>query len=926
MQSKTHSPAVTSAWGFDKSDLAPDPAVRYGVLDNGMRYAIRHNETPQDSAVIRFLFDIGSMAEENDQRGLAHFIEHMAFNGTTNVPEGEMVKILERYGLAFGADTNAFTGYDRTGYTLDLPNVEAGLIDTALFLMRETASEILFEPEAVDRERGVILSERRTRDNYALRSFNNRVEFLLPDTKLPVRSPIGTEEVLKTAPAQRLRDFYEAYYTPGRATLIIVGDVDVDAIEQKIKSKFGDWAAKNGEIPDPDYGHIDFDRTEKNNEFTNPAIGETVSLVRFSPYKDKADTAEERRQNLLRNIGYSIISRRIGRAIRSGNAPFTSVRIGSSDIFEISRETSLTVSAKDGEVTDALAAAEKMVRTALTYGFTEVEIAEQIANFRSGQENAVKSANTRRSTALASAIIGAAGSDSIVTTPESSLERFNAAVPAITPENVLAAVKADLVSLDRPLVHVTSKAGVDGGPEKLRQVYLTSLSEPVSPLEDKDVTQFAYTNFGTPGKVVQDSRIDDLDIRTVTFENNVRLNIKKTDFEDDRVRISLRADGGGLLDTAENPHGTALINIFGNGGLEAHSVDDMLSLLAGRSVSLGFSSGSDYFGSYVTTTPKDMQLQLQLLTAYMTAPGYREEAVTRYRKSIPNYYARINATPGSALGYKLGAILSNNDPRFTPIPREDIEKADFTTLRETISNRLENGAIEVGIVGDIDEQQVISAVAATLGALPAREAEFLPYNTNRKRSFTADRSVRKVYHTGQENQAILNLYWPTTDDKDYPRDAGLTMLASILRLRLTERLREELGATYSPSASSATSSLYPGYGYLAIGGNVDFADIDKVADVISQIVSDMRENTATQDELERARTPILERITDSRRENGRWIGIVDEAQSEPRALDRFRKAEAVYKAITPSDIMVLAQEYLDPADALRIESVHENKK
>ncbi len=918
--------AVAAAWGFDKSDLQPDPAVRYGVLDNGMRYAVRHNETPKDSAVVRLVFDIGSMAEEEDQRGLAHFTEHMAFNGTTNVSEGEMVKILERYGLAFGADTNAFTSYDRTGYTLDLPNVEPELIDTALFLMRETASEILFEPEAVDRERGVVLAEMRTRDGYSRRSFENRIKFLLPDTKLASRSPIGTEEVLKNAPATRLRDFYEKYYTPARATLVVVGDIDVDMLEKQIKQKFGDWKAKNGEAPDPGYGNIDWNRKGLSNEFTDPALGENILLVSLSPYIKRPDTAAERRQNLLRNIGYSIINRRIGRAIRSGKMPFTSAGIGSSDIFEIGRQTAMTVSAKDGDLAEGLAAAEKIFRTALTYGFTDREIAEQIANYRTGQENAVKAADTRRSSGLAQALLNAATSDSIVTTPQSSLARFNASVPLITAENVLAALRKDFSEPENPLIHVTSKTGVKGGPEALRKVYLASRSEKIEPPEDDGFEEFAYSDFGPSGKVVNDGRIEDLGIRTVTFENNVRLNIKQTDFEDDTVRISLRIDGGELLDTKENPHATLLMNIYNSGGLEAHSVDDLLSLLAGRSVTFSFGAGADYFGGYVATTPDDMELQLQLLAAYMTAPGYREEALVRYRKSIPNFYARLNATPGSALGNQLGGILSDNDPRFSMAPRKAFETADFDMLRAAISERLQNGAIEIGIVGDISEEDAIVAIAKTFGALPERENAFRTYDENRIRAFTSDRTVRRAYHTGKENQAILNLYWPTTDDEDHKRDASLSILSSILRLRLTDSLREELGAAYSPGASSFTSSLYPDYGYLSIGSSVDFQDLDKVYEAIIKIVTDIRETPPTADEMDRARKPILEGIIDARRENGRWVRLVDEAQSEPSALVRFRDAESVYRSVSPQDVSAMARTYLQPENALRIEAVHESKK
>ena len=914
------------AWGFDKTDLPPDPDVRFGVLPNGMRYAIRHNDTPQGTAVVRLIFDIGSVAESDAQRGIAHFIEHMAFNGTRHVPEGEMVKLLERYGLAFGADTNAYTSFDRTGYTLDLPNASPELIDTSLFLMREVASEILFDPVAIDRERGVILSEKRSRSTYRTKAFENRTRFILPDGNIANRLPIGTENVIRTAPAATFRDFYDRYYTPGRATLVIVGDVDPDSIAAKIAAGFGDWHGKYGESPDPDYGTIDPARRGRVNEFIDPAIGETATLVALAPYAANADTITERQANLKRGIGYAIIGRRIARAIRRGDEPFTGAGIDTDDIFKLARQSSLTVSAKDGELPAAIAAAEKIVRTALTYGFSDAEISEQIANYRRVQENAVKSAATRRNSVLADELVDAALERRIVTTPQSSMARFEIAIRGINAGTVLAALRADLIPLDDPLVQVTSKSGVNDGPESIRNAYLASRGKPVVSPDASDLSGFAYSDFGPPGQVVADSRIADLNIRTLAFANNVRLNIKHTDFEKDRVRITLRIDGGDLLDTRDAPYRTLLMGIFVSGGLEAHSIDDLQSILAGRSVSASFGDGTDYFGSYVGTTPEDSLLQMQLLTAYVTAPGYREEAVGRYRRSIPNYYARLYATPGSALSARVGGILSDDDPRFTQPLRSVYETEDFPALKSAISNRLAHGAIEIGIVGDIDEDDAIAIVARTFGALPQRESAFRDYDENRQRVFTADRTVRRIYHTGEVNQAILRLYWPTDDDSDADSTAARSMLADILQLRLTDRLREALGATYSPGASSFASSVYPGYGYISVGSNVDYADLDTVNAAIMEIVRDLRETPPDCDEMARARNPVLEKIRKARRENGNWSAIVDEAQSEPDRLDRFRGAEDRYRAVTADEIRLTAREYLAPGTALRIESVHESRE
>ena len=232
----------TTAWGIPIYDIPADESIRYGILDNGLKFAILNNQTPEQTASVRMGFDVGWIDEFDNELGLAHFIEHMAFNGTTNVPEGEMIKILEREGLAFGADTNASTSFEETQYKLDLPRADPGLLDTALMLMRETASEILFDPEAVDRERGVLQSETRTRNNFQIRQYRDYFNFVSPETSFAqrFRAP-GTNEIVGSASADTLRGLYDRYYRPDNATLVVVGDFDADLVETAIRERFADW-------------------------------------------------------------------------------------------------------------------------------------------------------------------------------------------------------------------------------------------------------------------------------------------------------------------------------------------------------------------------------------------------------------------------------------------------------------------------------------------------------------------------------------------------------------------------------------------------------------------------------------------------------------------------------------------------------------
>jgi len=325
---------------------------------------------------------------------------------------------------------------------------------------------------------------------------------------------------------------------------------------------------------------------------------------------------------------------------------------------------------------------------------------------------------------------------------------------------------------------------------------------------------------------------------------------------------------------------------------------------------------------------------MQVLTAFTTHPGYRSEAINQYRSYLPNFYARLNATPEGAIGSQIGAILSDNDPRFSLADKAVFERLTFDDLKAAIGDRLERGAIEIGLVGDFDEDQAIAAVAATFGALAEREPEFRDYGEARTRQFTQNRAPRILHHKGEADQAIVEFYWPTTDDRDYREDVRLRLLAELLQIKVTDQIREQLGASYSPAARSFTSSIYPGYGYIQISTNVAAGDVDKVTDAVRHIAAELSApaplagspsvpSPIAADELARARTPILENIANSVKNNGAWLGIVDSAQSKPAKLDRFRSGGTAFGKVDVDELLTLARTYLAPDRAVLVQSLYE---
>ena len=904
-------------WPFDVSDIEVDPGFTFGRLDNGMRYILRQNATPEGTAMVRMRIDSGSLDENDDERGLSHYLEHMAFNGSTNIPEGEMIKLLEREGLAFGADTNASTGFGAITYMLNLPRNDEDLLDTALMLMRETASEITIAEDAVERERGVILAERRDRRNFAQRAQEDYFEFTSPDARYPDRLPIGTLEVLENATAAQLRALYQRTYTPKNTVLVIVGDYPVDVMEAKLREKFADW--QGGAAPeDPVTGPVDIARKGLTDIYIDPALSESVSISRFSKWRDEPDTLANRDAAGLRSIGYSIINRRLARLARGEDAPFRGASYGSGDLFEDARVTGLTVSSVDGEWRKGVLAAVREVNEALTFGFTQAEIDEQLANARTAYENAVKSADTRTNGSYVGAALGLVANERIPTDPAWRLEQFERFEKLVNPASVYEALLGDAAPLEEPMIRFQGRTAPEGGEEALRSAFAEGMALPIAAPTDTGPAVFAYTDFGQPGTVIEDNVEERLGIRRIRFANGVRLNLKQTDIREDRISVRVKLDGGNLMATKDDPLKVYLAGSLSTGGLGKHSVDELQTVLAGRSVRYGFGRGADSFNMSSGTTPRDLPLQMQLLTAFLTDPGYRPEGVERFRKGIQNFYETLDSTPGRALSSAIGGILSDGDPRFSLQPQEAFEALDYPALAEVIGDRLERGAIEVALVGDLDEDAAIAAVAATFGALPEREPEFLPREEARTRSFTTDRSPRELTHSGEADQALLRMYWPTTDDSDLLETLKLGMLARVMRLELTDRLREELGQAYSPGASSSTSNIYRGYGTLSVNASVDVGEVDATRTAIATMLEDLLDDLINEDLVERARKPLLERYDNALKNLGGWMSLTAEAQSYPERIDRFLAAPDLLKAITPDDLRATATKYLAPGEAVEV--------
>ena len=627
------SPPALNGWGVRATDVTPDPSIKYGTLPNGMRYAIMRNSTPKGAASVRLQIAFGSIGEAERERGLAHFIEHMGFNGSTHVAEGDMIKILERQGLAFGPDTNAVTDFDTTTYMLELPKTDDEHVDTAFFLFREVASEVKFDPGAVDRERGVILGEERARDNFQFHQVVDALSFELPDTPYPSRLPIGLDAVIKNASADIIRDLYRRYYRPENATLVFVGDADPAIIEAKIRKSFGDWKGMGPAGARQPRGRVDFSRPPSFGTFIDPAVATTVDYAVASPWNDPADTLAERSHKISEAVATALFNRRLQKIVDFPRSPLIGAGMATDEARDAARITTVQIAAKDGAWKDALSSAEQEVRRALKFGFTASELKMGIADMAGALRAAAGESDTRPNKVVASAILKVAGRDKFVTTPKFVAAEFDSVAKALTPDKVNVAFR-ELWAGSAPLVHVSAKQDIPVG--ELAAAFDASRAVAVAAPTESAAKAFAYESFGKTGTVAADKQVADLGVRTVRFANNVRLNIKKTGFEAGKVRFIVRL-GDGVLDLPRDEPGLGAMMTLtsASGGLKKHSFEELKDLVAGKMISVGTSVDDDAFVATGATTPQDLALQMKVSAAYLLDPGFRPEAADRWANALP---------------------------------------------------------------------------------------------------------------------------------------------------------------------------------------------------------------------------------------------------------------------------------------------------
>ena len=911
-----------SKWPHTKSDLLPDPAVLYASLPNGFRYVLLENHTPKHRVSAHLNVQAGSMHETDEQKGMAHFLEHMLFCGSEHFKPGELVKYFQTIGMQFGPDANAHTGFYETVYDLLLPDGSRESIEKGLLVMKDYAEGALLLESEINRERKIVLAEKRTRDSASYRTFVSTMKFEFPDARISERLPIGSEEIIKNADQTSLKDFYDTWYRPETMILVMVGDFDSKLAARLIAEKFASLSARAPPQPDPDFGKIDHQGIKAFNHFEKETGHTTVSIEVAQRIMPKPDSLALQKEMLIRDIANRIVQNRLEAVVGKPDTPFTSASISAGIYLHQIASADITAESRPDNWKKTLSRIEQTLRKALTYGFTNSELERVKKDFLSELDNAVKETSTRKSEILARQIISNLNDDRVFLSPRQKKELFSQLIHSLTADMAHDVFK-DTWSPEHRLVLVTGNARLcqdDTRPEdRILSVFNKSTGiEVLRPVATKPVV-FPY--LPEPEKkreVIHRTEISDLGIVQVDFKNGVRLNLKKTDFKANEVLVNL-AFGYGKSSEPPNRPGLAALSsaVINESGLGALNKDEIERALAGKNTNVSFSVDEHSFFFKGQTVSQEILLLFQLLYAHLTDPGYREDAYILATERFRQEYLTLSHSIEGAMELSGKRFFAGGDSRFGLPPYNAFKKLSLDNVRSWIEASLKHDSFEMSVVGDFDIDSIIEIASRYLGGL-----SLSPTGRSEKKSglitFPAGKSIEIGVATEIPKGLVIVAY-PTEDLWNINRTRRLSVLADVLSERLRERIREKLGAAYSLFAFNQPSRAYPGYGVLKAFVEVKPAEAVMVKKEVKQIIANIIKNGVTQDELRRALEPTLTSIKDMLRTNNYWLNtVLSGSKKYPQQLDWNRTIMRDYASITTEELSVLAKKYLDNNKATTI--------
>jgi zinc protease len=898
--------------------LPLDPAIRTGKLPNGFTYYIRKNTEPKNRVQLYLVNKVGSVLEEEDQRGLAHFMEHMSFNGTTHYPKNDLVHYLQLSGVRFGADLNAYTSFDETVYQLPIPSDSPALLNNGLLIMRDWAANATLDPKEINDERGVVLEEKRLGKGAQERMSNQYLPVILNNSRYSNRLPIGTDTVLNHFQKPVILKFYKDWYRPDLQALIVVGDINVDSMEVRIKGLFSDLKNPVNERPRIKYT-VPLNGKNQFISVTDKEFPYTVMEILIKQPKLPEGTRQDYFEYVKRELLNQMLAGRMSELAQKPNTPFIQAFAGVNGFLADLDALTVFILAKPGQLENSFVAVWQLIQQVKEYGFTQPEFERAKTSLLSGLESAVKEKDKVNSEQLVQEytrnfLVGEAAPGIEM---EYTLTKTFLADAKLSEINALCS--ADISDSNRDVVIMASQkdsaslpvaSTVNGWFNAVAKTILT-------PYKDQFTDAPLIAGKLIPGKISSENKIQKLGITELVLSNGIKVILKPTDFKNDEIRFKAFSPGGTSLypdaDFQSASNASALIETM---GLSRFSPTDLEKQLTGKLVSVEPFINERSDGIYGSSSPKDLETALELVYLYFTSPRKDSILFNNYIEQYASAIANRNSDPKSVYSDTVAAVLGDYNVRRTGPSLEKLHQISLDKALKIYTERFSNaGDFTFVFDGNFNTDSIRPLLEKYLGALPAGSGKEQARNLN---IHIPPGKIEAIARKGREPQATVKLV--ISGDYKYSPESNiqLTALSEILEFRLLDRLREKEGETYSPRVS-VTYNKFPLNRYaFTISFGCAPQNVEKLIKATREEINSLKTKGVTDQDIIKFSTEESRQHEVHMRENEFWLNWLSGQYENGDDPGELLSYPALIKQVTPASVKASANHYLNEINFIRL--------
>ena len=895
-----------------------DPAVRYGRLDNGLTYYIRSNSRPESHAELRLVLNAGSILEDDDQLGLAHVVEHMAFNGTENFEKQALVDYLETTGVRFGADLNAYTSFDETVYQLQVQTDSLELFDTGIDVLREWASRVTFDPDEIDAERGVVLEEWRIGRGASARISDQQLPVMLYGSRYPERLPIGTPESLTGFDHESLIRYYRDWYRPDLAAIVVVGDIDPDYVEERVTSAFGSWETPDAPRSRPTYDVPDHDETLVSAVTDDEAPYSSVTVVYKHPGAP-LNSELRYRSWLVEQLVHSMLNDRLEELTQSATPPFFGAGSGKG-AFARSREfyTLSAIAGGDG-VARALEATLTEAERARRFGFLDSEISRAKRDLLRAYETAFNEQGKEESARLAREYVSHFLEDTASPGIAWEFDLVQRVVPTITAEDINQTMRGFLEGASRVVLMDAPTGTSLPGEAAVLAVFETVESAPLTPYSEEVGDEPLLAEMPVPGQVVAESYIDEVDVTIWDLSNGARVVMKPTDFKNDQILFSAHSPGGtSLVEDNLDVHADFASTLISQGGLGRFGPLELEKKLSGAIVQLQPSLSERSEGFSGASSPQDFETLLQLVHLYVTDSRADSTAFLSLIERYGSVIETLKSDPSRAFADTLSVTLSQRHPRRRVLDVDMLQELDLQTSHAIFKDRFADVSdftfYFVGAFGSPDD--IRGLVERYIASLPgagrqetARDLGIRPPTGH----------VERVVRKGQEPQSRVQIVLTGEAEWTQRNRRLLNVVEGVLDITLREQLREDLSGTYGVSVSGSLSREPREAFTLSVGFACEPSRVDELTQTVLDELERFRLEGAQEENVVKVRETTLNGLSVGLQQNGFWLSSImfyDRNKLDLKTIPAG--ARPFFDSVSSDEIIEAAKTFLDTSNYIRV--------